>query len=132
MNIPQPGAPQAAIVPIVSAWASKINWAAIISFLATIVALWNVTISAEMQVQLVAGLMAFCALVDVFIFLFRTWFTKSVTAASVSAAPVVQHTVPTAVPDQAFGIMGMTAEPQHAKVAVVVTAEEVRRAIDGR
>ncbi len=100
MNIPARGSQPAAIVPVVSAWASKINWAALISMAATILAIWNIMIPAEVQVNLVAGILALCVVIDGLIVLFRTFFTKSVTPAAVADAPLVdqQKTVAAVTP----------------------------------
>lgn len=94
--IPQPGTPTAAVVPVATKWASKINWAAMISLFATVAAIWNIPLSPELQNNLVVGLLAVCALIDIMIMVFRTFFTKTVTVESVSGSPVVDQTKPVA------------------------------------
>jgi len=83
------GPPTAAVVPVATAWVSKINWAQLISFIAIIAAIWNIQISSELQANLVVGILAFAGLVDVLTAVARTWFTKSVTPQSVSDAVVL-------------------------------------------
>lgn len=85
----QSGPPTAAVVPVASAWASKINWAQLISLFAVIAAIWNIQISPELQTGLVTGILALAGLIDVLTAVFRTWFTKSVTPASVSDAATI-------------------------------------------
>lgn len=70
----------ATVVEVKSAWTSKINWTQAVSLIATLLALKGVNLDAETQVQIVVGIQAIQAVVT---WVFKTWFTPTVTAASV-------------------------------------------------
>lgn len=63
-----------------SSWASKINWAQGVGLLATVLAMIGIDVPAEVQAQIVAGI---ASAVYVVTWVLRTWFTKSLTKASV-------------------------------------------------
>ncbi len=116
MNVPPSGAPKTALVPVISAWASKINWAVIISMFATILAIWNIVIPVEVQTALVAGILAFCVVLDAVIMVFRTFFTKSVTPSVITGAPTMSVSIPPA-PTEAAGFV--SPEPVFRQVAML-------------
>jgi len=97
MAEPEPPPPTSAIVPVESAWSSKIIWTQIIGAVATIAALWGFDISTEMREAIVTAIVLFTGGVT---FVFRKWFSASVTPASVAGAPVVnqQRTVAATTP----------------------------------
>jgi hypothetical protein len=117
MSTPKQDGAEAAVVPVISAWASKINWAVLVSMLATLLAIWNVKVPAEVQTNLVAGIMAFCLILDGIIFVFRTFFTKSVTPQSVKDAPVIVQPVPQPV--------GLMARPSVQAKRIAILTEEL-------
>lgn len=55
---------------------SKINWTQVISFAAMIAAVFGMDISADMQVQILAGITAIQSFLTI---IFRTWFTDKTT-----------------------------------------------------
>ena len=55
-----------------SATLSKINWTQVISFAAMVAAVFGMDISADMQVQILAGITAIQSLLTI---VFRTFFT---------------------------------------------------------
>lgn len=70
---------KAAIVPVKSAWASKINWTQFAGPLASVAVIFGLNITGD---QIVAVVVGFQALQSVLTWVLRTWFTKDVTAAS--------------------------------------------------
>jgi len=84
--------PTSAIVPVKSAWLSKINWAAGIGLFAAVLSIWNIDLSADLQTTI---LRVFTDVTEIIIpaviILFRTKFTKTVTPSSVSDAVVVDQ-----------------------------------------
>lgn len=79
-------APATVAVATQSAWASKINWTQAVGIFATVIALATmnkVSIPAEQQATIVAVIQGVASLVT---WIQRTWFTKTVTPASVANA----------------------------------------------
>lgn len=66
-------------VPVKSAWFSKINWTVAISVIANILAFFGIIVPAELQAEALA---AINAITGVIIWVQRTFFTKTITAAS--------------------------------------------------
>lgn len=91
-NITQP---TAAIVPVKSAFWSKINWAAGIGLLAALLSIWNIDLSSDLQTTIVQVLTDITqVIVPAVIIIFRTKFTTTVTAGSMTAAPTVNQAQP--------------------------------------
>jgi hypothetical protein len=63
-----------------SAWLSKINWTQAVTFLAMILTLVGVDMPADVKVAVEVGI---ASIGQVATWVIRTWFTKSLTAASV-------------------------------------------------
>ena len=72
---------ETAIVPIKPAWQSKINWTQGVSLAATLLALKGFNLAAETQVAIVATIQGGQAVAT---WIFRTFFNKSVTPASMT------------------------------------------------
>jgi len=75
----QAGGAATAVVPVKSAWASKINWIQVIG--------WTISIATALVEGLppekkAAAIIAIQTVQNVATFVIRTWFTSSVTAAS--------------------------------------------------
>jgi hypothetical protein len=84
-----------AVVSVESSWASKINWTALISFVAAVLSIWGIAFPPDAQDAVLKLIVAVSNAVTVlgplFIIVFRTWFTKSVTPQSVpSDAPTTK------------------------------------------
>ena len=71
--------PEVAVVPVKSAWASKINWTQAVAFLASMLVIFGIELDAPTQVAIVGGLQGIQAAVT---WALKTWFTDSVTPAS--------------------------------------------------
>lgn len=104
--------PKVAVVGVASAFVSKINWASIMSLLAIVLGIWNISFSAEHQHNLIVGILAFAGLVDLLVIAFRTWFSTRVTPQSIKGSPVVPAGEPVPAITQPV-------------VAVTVTKEEL-------
>jgi hypothetical protein len=65
-----------------TAWFSKINWTQAVSFLAMIIAFFGFDLPAEQQAEIVAAILA---VTNVVTWIIRTWFTDTLTDASVSS-----------------------------------------------
>ena len=79
-------APTTVAVATQSAWASKINWTQAVGIFATVLALATmnkVSIPVEQQATIVAVIQGIASLVT---WIMKTWFTKTVTPASVANA----------------------------------------------
>jgi hypothetical protein len=77
-----PTTPTTAVVPVKSAWASKINWTqsvAAIAMIATLVSGGKLNITADQQVSIVVTIGVFS---NVITWILRTWFNGSVNPAS--------------------------------------------------
>ena len=72
-----------ATVDVKSSWLSKINWTQAVGLLATLLALKGITMSPETQVQVVVGIQAVVAAVT---WVFKTFFTSTVTQSSLGVA----------------------------------------------
>ena len=83
--------PTAAIVPVKSSWASKINWAQFIGLAASVLTVVGIDITPEVQVQVLAVING---IIFVVTWVLRTWFTKDVTAASVANQPALPQSSP--------------------------------------
>lgn len=73
-------------VPVASAWVSKINWTQAIGMVSTIATLIygsSASIPADTQVQIVAGIQGVQAAAT---WVFKTWFTTTVTQSSAAKA----------------------------------------------
>jgi hypothetical protein len=68
---------------IKSSWLSKINWTQFIGFAAMILTVFGIEMPDEVKVQIVALIGSAQAILT---WVLRTWFTKSLTKASVPAA----------------------------------------------
>ncbi len=71
-----------AIVPVKSGWLSKISWTQFAGVGASIFAAVGLPLTADQLVAVVVGIHAITGVVTI---IFRTYFTKSVTASSVAA-----------------------------------------------
>lgn len=69
-----------ATVEVKSAWFSKINWTQALALAASVLVIFGVNIPPEVQAEAVAGIQAAQAIVT---WVIKTWFTASVTPASV-------------------------------------------------
>ncbi len=84
--------PTAAIVPVKSAFWSKINWAAGIGLLAALLSVWNIDVSAELQTTIVRVITdTVSVIIPAVIILLRTKYTTSVTTGSLVGAPIVNE-----------------------------------------
>lgn len=63
-----------------SAWFSKTNWTQAIGFIAVMLAAFGVDLNPETQVAIVA---AIAAITQVITWIIKTWFTTTITPASV-------------------------------------------------
>jgi hypothetical protein len=68
-----------AIVPIKSAWTSKINWTQAISVIASLLALKGINLDASTQASILSVIIGINAVTT---WVMRTWFNGSVTASS--------------------------------------------------
>lgn len=66
-----------------TAWASKINWTEIVKIVATVVAMFGLTLDEQTQQYLVMAIVGVGGIVT---WILRTWFTSKVTVASVRRA----------------------------------------------
>lgn len=71
--------PSSMIVETKSAWASKINWTQAVSLVATILAVKGVNLDPDTQIAVVMTIQGIQAIVT---WVFRTWFTTTVTPSS--------------------------------------------------
>lgn len=71
--------PDIAIVPVKSAWTSKINWTQAAGLIATGAAILGLPLTATEALGVVTGIQTVVAVVT---WIIKTWFTPSVTAAS--------------------------------------------------
>lgn len=86
MTISADPIPTTVVVATQSAWASKINWAQAVGGIAMLLAWFSggkINLSPEQQVTLVAAIGIVTNLVT---WVFKTWFTKTITPASVANA----------------------------------------------
>lgn len=84
-------------VPVASAWASKINWTQAVAFASmglTFAFGTKAGIPTDVQLQMVAGIQA---VQSVTTWVMKTWFTKTVTPASVANATTTT-TIPVSTP----------------------------------
>jgi hypothetical protein len=63
-----------------SAWLSKINWTQMVGFIAVMLAAFGVDLDPDTQVAIVA---AIAAVTQIVTWIIKTWFTTSITPASV-------------------------------------------------
>lgn len=70
---------ETAVVDVKSDWASKINWAQVVSAAAVIATVFGLDISPEMQAHIVAGI---AVAANVVTFIMRTFFTTKITSSS--------------------------------------------------
>ncbi len=88
--------PTSAIVPVKSAFWSRINWAALISLVAGVLSIWGIAFPPEAQEAILKLVYAISNAITVLgpfaIVIFRTFFTKSVTPSAVSDAKIVDQT----------------------------------------
>lgn len=68
------------VVPVKSAWLSKINWTQAVGVLASILVVFGVDLPADTQLSIVAGIQGAQAAVT---WILRTFFTKAITPANV-------------------------------------------------
>lgn len=71
--------PDVAMVPVKSAWTSKLNWKSGVALAAAFLAIFGIEVTPQEQAAILAGIIAISEVASVII---RTWFTTSVTAAS--------------------------------------------------
>lgn len=69
------------VVAIKSAWSSKINWTQVVALGASGLALWGIEMDTQTQVAVVTGIQGIQAVAT---WVMRTWFTTTVTPASVT------------------------------------------------
>jgi hypothetical protein len=67
------------LVPVKTAWASKINWTQAVSLAATLLALKGINLDTDTQVAVVATIQGATAVVT---WVLRTWFNGTVSPAS--------------------------------------------------
>ncbi len=107
--MPEIKEPTAAIVPVKSAFWSKINWAAGIGLLAALLSVWNIDVSAELQTTIVRVITDIVdIIVPAVIILLRTKFTTSVTSGSLVGAPVVNEAKPVSAVTPAGAVVNTT------------------------
>ena len=78
-----------AIVPVKSAWTSKINWGQALGMIASVLVLvtgGKIDLDLATQAQIIAVIQGLVAL---YTWIMRTWFTASVTPSSVTPAIAV-------------------------------------------
>ncbi len=71
--------PNTAVVDIKSASSSKINWTQMVAVLASLLIVFGIDLNTETQLMIVAGIQGAQSVIT---WVLRTWFTKTVTAAS--------------------------------------------------
>jgi hypothetical protein len=84
-----------AVVPIKSAWTSKINWIQVISVLSALGILFGIDISAEDQAKL---LVAATVVSNIVTGVVKTWFTATVTEQSIPTSTPSVPPPPLVVP----------------------------------
>lgn len=72
--------PQVVDADVISSWASKINWANVVSAAAVIATLFGFDLTPEMQAKIVGGIGVATPVLTIIL---RTFFTTKLTAASV-------------------------------------------------
>lgn len=83
-----PTTPAAVVVPVKSAWKSKINWGVAISLVASAVSFFGLDLDAETQAQ---AQMAITGITGVYVWVMKTFFTNTVTPASVPPSAVLEE-----------------------------------------
>lgn len=71
--------PDVAVVPVQSPLLSKVNWTQLLMLVFTLLAAFGVDIAPETKLQIIEGLIALGTVATV---IFKTFFTKSITAGS--------------------------------------------------
>ena len=71
-----------ATVEVKSAWASKINWTQAVSLAAMLLAYFGINMTPEVQAAILAAIVAGNTIAT---WIIKTWFTTTVTPASVTA-----------------------------------------------
>jgi hypothetical protein len=69
-----------ATVEVKSAWFSKVNWTQALALAASVLVIFGINIPPEVQAEVVAGIQAAQAIIT---WVIKTWFTPTVTPASV-------------------------------------------------
>ena len=67
------------VVPVKSAWFSKINWTQAIAFLAMLVSYFGINVDPATQAAILAAITAISTIVT---WIMKTFFTKSITPSS--------------------------------------------------
>lgn len=75
--------PSTVAVATQSAWASKINWTQALAMLAMVLAYFGISLPPDVQSAILAGIVGVSTVAT---WIMRTWFTKTVTPASVANA----------------------------------------------
>lgn len=83
-----PIAPKAVVVPVKSAWLSKINWTQGIALLAAAGTFFGFDLDAGTQASILAGIVGVQAAVT---WMLKTFFTTTVTPASIPPGAVVRE-----------------------------------------
>lgn len=71
--------PNVSVVPVKSAFTSKVNWVQIVGFLLTLLSVVGIDIDEDTKLQIVVGLSAIIGVVTIVI---KTFFTKSINSSS--------------------------------------------------
>ena len=83
--------PKAAVVPIDSAWFSKVNISGVVTLIASVLTVFHIAFPPEAQNALIDAIFAVAQAVTILgpiaVIVFRTYFTHSVTPQSVQGAP---------------------------------------------
>jgi hypothetical protein len=74
----------AATVDVKTAWASKINWTQGVAMAAMLLTYFGVTLPPDVQAAICAAIIAVSTVAT---WVFKTWFTKTVTPASITGVP---------------------------------------------
>lgn len=83
-----PATPVAVVVPVKSAWLSKINWTQGIALLAMAGTFFGFDLPAETQAEILAGIVGIQAAVT---WLLKTFFTTTVTPASIPPGTTIRE-----------------------------------------
>lgn len=72
-------APEVAVVPVKSAWMSKVNWTQAVAFVASMLVIFGIDLDATTQVAIVGTIQGLQAALT---WVIKTWFTDTVTPQS--------------------------------------------------
>lgn len=82
-----PSVPPTVVVPVKSAWKSKINWGVGIALVASLASFLGFDFDAETQAQVQAAITSITA---IYVWLMKTFFTTTVTPASLPTSSLMR------------------------------------------